>query len=516
MLDIYCNAWNVCIWLGDLEQAKHVEGHSHPLDFVSTLVNLKLLDRITVSDWDESTAGSFAAFAQLLSRPWFGRRWVIQEVSASTRASVQCGDRKINWIDFTDAVQLFISKIEKIKTLYDATRLSRQEPDAITQVESTGACAIVQATRTILRKNESGKVIHRMCTLEDLVTTFVYFDASNSRDTIYALCSLANDTLALEPDYKKATLQIYADFVKHCISSSGSLDIICRHWARPLSDLSTNSMRISLLSAIPSWIGVVTGLPFAGLSGPSGRQNGDSLVGDPGKRVYNDCGGRTAIHRFQNLDSLASYEFSPQGKKTATLMVRGHPLASVSGTSAHVFDGIIPYDGLQLIGWDRKLDVNQIPDRLWRILVADRGDDRSKAPSWWRRACLYCLSKTSRYAKLHTKKIMADPSLPDNVRTYLKRVQAIVWNRRFFECRMNTTPYSTLYGLCPMDTQMSDTVCILYGCSVPVVLRKKYSPVHGGFEEFFELVGECYVHGMMDGEALELDESLPEVEFGIR
>jgi hypothetical protein len=107
---------------------------------------------------------------------------------------------------------------------------------------------------------------------------------------------------------------------------------------------------------------------------------------------------------------------------------------------------------------------------------------------------------------------MADSSLPGNVRTYLKRVQAIVWNRRFFECKMSTAPYRTLYGLCPRDTQVSDLVCILYGCSVPVVLRKAYSGIEGAFE----LVGECYVHGMMDGEALELDKSLPEVEFRIR
>ena len=49
--------------------------------------------------------------------------------------------------------------------------------------------------------------------------------------------------------------------------------------------------------------------------------------------------------------------------------------------------------------------------------------------------------------------------------------------------------------------QENDFICILYGCSVPVVLREQKL----GEETFWELVGECYVHGMMDGEAMEQD-----------
>lgn len=44
---------------------------------------------------------------------------------------------------------------------------------------------------------------------------------------------------------------------------------------------------------------------------------------------------------------------------------------------------------------------------------------------------------------------------------------------------------------------VQDVICILYGCSVPVVLRPK-----NGSEEF-EFLGESFIHEMMDGEAVE-------------
>ena len=42
-----------------------------------------------------------------------------------------------------------------------------------------------------------------------------------------------------------------------------------------------------------------------------------------------------------------------------------------------------------------------------------------------------------------------------------------------------------------------DIICILLGCSVPVVLR----PVGG--DSAFEFIGECYIHGLMEGEFMQ-------------
>lgn len=50
-------------------------------------------------------------------------------------------------------------------------------------------------------------------------------------------------------------------------------------------------------------------------------------------------------------------------------------------------------------------------------------------------------------------------------------------------------------GMCPDTAQVGDLVCVLFGAQIPFVLRKREP-------EGYIVVGECYVHGIMDGEAM--------------
>ena len=92
---------------------------------------------------------------------------------------------------------------------------------------------------------------------------------------------------------------------------------------------------------------------------------------------------------------------------------------------------------------------------------------------------------------------------PSTIARFLERVQQVVWNRKFFLA--SGRDGKTLYGLCPPAAGAGDIICILFGCSVPVLLKKAKSKD----KECYTLVGECYVHGMMDGEALTLKPEYP-------
>jgi len=62
------------------------------------------------------------------------------------------------------------------------------------------------------------------------------------------------------------------------------------------------------------------------------------------------------------------------------------------------------------------------------------------------------------------------------------------------------------FGLCPPRTRAGDVVVVLFGGSVPFVLRKWKSSADGSGDEegeSLELIGECYVQGWMHGAAIE-------------
>jgi Heterokaryon incompatibility protein (HET)/Zinc finger, C2H2 type len=727
MLEIYGNAFSVCVWLGEAEPLKRSDEADHdPFDLVSTIVNLKLLDFV-INGQAGDMVHYFVAFANLLKRPWFRRRWVIQEVSAATTAFVQCGDKKVNWIDFSDTVQLFLLNIERIRTIYNTSELSKRKPNALGHVESVGAGAIVRAASSVLRKSEEGNIVARLWDIESLVVTFLHFEATDTRDTIYALLALASDSdqykhfavsnKLREQDYTKSTVLVYVEFVQHCVKSANSLDIICRHWALPPKDQDKSKL------TMPSWIGIATDAPFGPSSRAIGRLNGDNLVGKPGHKIYNASRGRhpmvefhvhnaqddyypsvislsdplprakrhkcphcsTTFTRHHNLkshllthsqekpyechhcssrfrrlhdlkrhsklhqnlrisvcshcgrkfaredalkrhtkgDTCAGRQLSfsdeeqndidgtsdnlnqnpatdqpehitrsnntnasesmdsvtlssavgqssdsnsnihghnyhimddrsqsqgevtesvvtpgrymtpnslSQGasgtegvidsgheerndlnKPSLSLSASGFRLCRINKISSRVVDGIISHDGLEIAGWNRHRDLTHIPDRLWRTLVADRADNGSVAPSWWRRACMHCLSRASPDGDLNTTRLIENGHFPETVMEYLRRIQAVVWNRKFFECQDSSNSGSLITGLGSRHIQEGDWCCILFGCSVPVILREEPN-------NSFKFVGECYIYGMMDGEALTMlhEKSYPTEQFLIR
>lgn len=102
--------------------------------------------------------------------------------------------------------------------------------------------------------------------------------------------------------------------------------------------------------------------------------------------------------------------------------------------------------------------------------------------------------------------------LDPEIREYLELVRQCVWNRRTFSGFLRDGTSTSIAGLLPQAAKGGDsTICILYGCSVPVVIREVKD---GTRASHWTLIGEAYVHGFMDGEAKE--SSFAEVDFEIR
>ena len=54
------------------------------------------------------------------------------------------------------------------------------------------------------------------------------------------------------------------------------------------------------------------------------------------------------------------------------------------------------------------------------------------------------------------------------------------------------------YGMAPLYTKPGDVICILFGCEAPLILRPKGNDHEGNSGEFWEIIGDVYVHGIVE------------------
>ena len=479
---IFHNATNLCFWLGEDANSKAA------LAFIPRILDLAGIDRLVRED---AAIDGWAAFVALLKNTVFSRLWLLQEVAVARNVTLHCGQPAIHYADLVDAVAMFVSFRADISLLFLRNGKNCKE---LSDRKMTMAERFIDLSTNALRVTSSGK-IQRLLSLEALVSQLSDLSSSDHRDRIFSVLAIAKDgpplvkeTLMEYPtdtrdegdlriDYGRSILEVYQDFVVHAIERSQSLDIICRNWASSVSEKEVN---------LPTWVRPLQSslqLPLDG--NVSERTAADSLVGFPDHNYYNASRGTVAKFLIES---------QPFGKGKS-LFARGIHIDTISKLGPRASEGIILYEWLELGGCVTVSETVPPPENFWRTLVADRSPNGSNAPSWYTRAFLYCLHLTPT-GDINTNRLITECEAESSlVVAFLQRIQSVIWNRKFLVSKTNGW-----LGLAPMAAQVEDIICILYGCSVPVVLRPQMAV---GGEMYFQLVGEAYIHGMMDGEAIE-------------
>lgn len=460
MVNIYRNARNVCIWLGESD----VDGRSDKaMDFISAIMDFAILEQHAR---DPGQAAMWYALGELMRDRWFSRRWVVQEIALAQDATVHCGARIVRWSDFADAASVLVSNQEAIKSLFDFSKW-REGRLTLGNVDSFGASILLEATNKLFRRRLGGEIKRPIKKIESLVTSLKTFDTGDPRDLVYSVVGIASDTsndlwepdpyakpnprLKLEVNYEKSQVDVYKDFTKFCVGSSKSLDIICRPWAMPLKDKSGN------ITHVPSWIPLLSKSEF-GLPEEvySGRKNGEGLVGPVGSPNYRASGKTRCCARFEASDPIPTRDWPRVGSRRRRLSMtsdkRGLPgflyatgfrLAEIRKVSARNTGGVVLRESLEMGGWQGfKQNPDKVPDEIWRTLVADRDHDGQVPPSWYQRACLRCLeiADTFNNGDLNIGELLQGPS--EMLRKYLTRVRNVTWNRRFFSAQAVTDSHS--------------------------------------------------------------------------
>lgn len=209
------------------------------------------------------------------------------------------------------------------------------------------------------------------------------------------------------------------------------------------------------------------------------RKNADPLVGLPSltQKSYS-----AAENKGVDMKSLRFRKRSDH----FSMYVRGFCLDEVAHVEQASLNGQIPQEWATLGGWPGAK--GPPPDDFWRTLVADRGRDGRNPPVYYSRACRESFSygglaggaiDTMRIINFGRNSILAQ---------FCRRVQAVVWNRSMFR-----TDDDRL-GLASKDIKQGDKICILYGCSVPIILRRSEKKSPAVFDQELDLEIEFIVN----------------------
>lgn len=203
-------------------------------------------------------------------------------------------------------------------------------------------------------------------------------------------------------------------------------------------------------------------------------------------------------------------------KEFAKPYVPGYVLDRIKTKGDVATAGIVPISWARMAGWSSLAETP--PDTFWRSLVGNRNATGQRAPFHWGQICTTAFARRAVGQDLETSEAIRH-GCPDPIRVFLERVQSVVWSRRLIRLER----FDDL-GLTAKQAKKGDLLCILKGCSVPVVLREFVDGVRaaasgcadslGHFHEVspadvaerqlrvhYEFIGEAYIHGLMDGEA---------------
>lgn len=192
-------------------------------------------------------------------------------------------------------------------------------------------------------------------------------------------------------------------------------------------------------------------------------------------------------------------------KYNGRLFVKGLRIGKIKELAPRSPQGMIFHEAFDMAKFDQKWwnryqewahNIPRVPEDFWRTLVADRGFDGTNPPSWFPRAFMECLNNLWANGDLRPDDVIGLPRANGMAKLYLARVKEVMWERKFVRIDLNEK--KDTYGLLPPQANEKDIICVLFGCSVPVVLREQEKDG----TTYFQMVGECYIHNMMEGEAV--------------
>ncbi|CAK7243621.1 MAG: hypothetical protein STHCBS139747_005147 [Sporothrix thermara] len=437
----------------------------------------------------------FAAIQALFRRHWFSRRWVVQESALAPRGRFYCRDRGTATLSM-DMKQFFGAAVW-IQHKQHVLPFELEDEEGM--LNAAYLSPYVNHEQGFFEHDKQG-----ICML-DLLRSFRNFDVSDARDCVYALLGLTKwqsrgEPLPalITPDYHKTSSDVFQDAARQAMRETRDL------WLFRYID---HGKELPPEGGTPTWVPAM----FKKLD-PKQEPN------------YMRSAFQASHGMLEDKTEQGHYE---EGEDGRLLRVRGVVVDPVESTGRvfgpELFRSITgTADIVRQVLHDRCLvkdgdDGARQHAALARLAFADLGmvlvagstfdhrpvvgpDDEHVSIFAQFMEALERVNEQDQHKTLKTQQTLKDP-------LFSRCVWAIRYacqNRRLFVTQDGHV------ALGPQLTQPGDAVCLLAGSRMPVVLRPS-----GNATGEWSVVGPCYVHGIMQGEAV-VDRLASVVTFNLR
>jgi Heterokaryon incompatibility protein (HET) len=503
MQKIYAKAKCVLIWLGESENDSDDAMHFVPVlisrlrDFLTlrehdTVLSLSLLARIGLPDWGSSI---WTALGHLLTRPYFERVWVIQEVVYAQDAVVVCGGETLPWSSFLGLVQhpgnlgthLITACIALIR------QPSVETQDAITHLQSVWELKLRLDWNNHEDTNDG---------FADILATQRGCKATDPRDKVLSLLGVMPEVQQRRydaPDYSESLESIYTKTARRCIAGLGS-------WATLyiLHSAGRALQNYSLPSWVPDWSMQRRSVAFREkhftMYRPVYSATGPSDTAPATYIDWSDDLNRLIVRgKIVTCIRAVGPEFVTQDERLSTEEFDKGAVERVLRTEATIEDCLrlsasVAHDpqSLEAVRSACRQTLLGGKSRTWMAMLHHAGGlEAADADQYFHDFKTYVSAiksgdkSTTGYAT-------------SNVFALLHREATM--GRAFFI----TDRY---VGLGPIGCQEGDKIAIIFGCFTPFILREEACA--------YTLIGDSYIQGLMKGEAMEMtDIPVQEIHLG--
>lgn len=477
--EIFSSATRVIIWLGEASEDSEIALH-----FATTLyksiqrlvssgktIKQENLPETSIAGYQQ-TVNAWKALSNLLARPWFSRSWVVLEAVLSQHISFMCGDTVIAWKCLADVLPILTARG------LDTFLQIQEEATPLIQPRGVLTMQLIYGIRQLREKKES-------ISLASLLLDCHSLEASEPVDKVFSLLGLASDANdeELDPDYESSSKAVFSRVSRYMISRTKSL-------------LTLHAAGVGFerkIKNLPSWVPDWSCYTDTTLFGPISSVVGFSASGVTDPQFDTFAGSKSLRLRMRLVDTIANVlPLQPASvwySNLEDLQKVAADQLSWYDNSSEFFRNLQPYPTGE-----------PYAEVYWRTLVANICSD--KGP-WMpvpkeQQDCFLQLLAWTRHCVLSRE----NPALLE----YTVSKEAIHLAGLFVRNRANVVRrkcFSTelgYAGLAPPHAREGDKVCIILGASTPFLIRE--TPENS--ETQYQLVGECYVHGLMKGEGLQM------------